>query len=442
MDIQRAYENRLKALEILVDNFMFNTEIFSQYYGISEKLTKTLFNQVYDADINKYQSDDPVSLETLIKNRNEYLNNAENREQALEDIGYWCEPYDELYKDIYSCFDKETAKRYVFSLSDNAKIIDKRNNLHDSNIMRLKEYLIKYREKDIINVFKNAKSNQETNKILFYLTGVNPTYYKEFRDIVRKHFESSLSNNKDSSYLKANMYKYNDRMEQVWQMYNTFGSTHGYTMQEIAYKFGVTRATIVSDIKAYKKLHPEAIDNTQLYRQRHAGSTKYKLREKEKKKVVNLFESGMSQNSIATKTGINANRVHLYLVEAGKLHTIDDLHIKSLKEGLKHKGQFTEDSKDNRSKKYNSYKHHGSTPYLLDKKRAPLPSENPFDRNKIRAGILTEQRENMAILRNNPDFKDKLFESDGKITKAKKALALEKKKQKELENENDFDIEK
>lgn len=441
MDIYKALENRLKTLETLVDNFMFNTEIFSQYYGISEKMTRTLFNSIYDADINECQSEDPVSLETLTKHRDKYLKKAKDREKALEDLGYWCEPYDELYKDIHNYFDKEIAKKYVFATSDMSKtvnMIDKREVILESNIMRLKDYLIKYREKDIINIFKDVNSNKETSKVLLRLTGVNPKYYKEFRDLIRKDFEESLSENKDDNYLKTNMYKHIDRMEKVWNLYNKYGSSHGYTMQEIADIVGVTRATIVSDIKRYKKLHPEVIDETQLYRQRHAGSTQYKIREKEKKIVTNLFEAGESQSAISNKTGIAFSTVHQFLIEEGKIGTIDDINDELLKESLKYKGQFTEDAKN---KKGQTYKHHGSTPHLLDKMDAPLASEDSFNRNKIRAQILTPQRDNMAILRNNPEFHQKLVENNGNVAKAKKAFNLERK-QKELENENDFDIEK
>ena len=228
-----------------------------------------------------------------------------------------------------------------------------------------------------------------------------------------------------------------ERRQKVWELYNQFGSTHGFKEEEIATMLGITRVTVSADLRAYKDKNPEAIDETQLYRGRHNGIEKYMAREKRKKDVLYIYDKVYQKhpdasNYIITKaisevTEISPQMVYNYLIEEGRMtpyqfretHLDKEVNHEALI-GWQNKGQFGQ----------------GSTRALLDEKNIEKGS---VEERNVRNDILYNQRATMAYLRNNKDIATD-FNTDGNLERVFKATK-ETEENTNIENQEEEELE-
>ena len=129
-----------------------------------------MFKECYgsDAKMKLYESDDPLTLETLIKERNQYLKERDYSEEALESIGYWCMPYDDIYNIINKVDDKALAEKCVFSehYHNNPKY---KKFIKDNKLPYIGDYLIKNRFEDISKMTE-LKTCPNNNSLISRLT--------------------------------------------------------------------------------------------------------------------------------------------------------------------------------------------------------------------------------------------------------------------------------
>lgn len=378
-----------------------------------------MFKSCYgsDAKIELYESDDPLSLEDLIKERNKYLEERDYSEEAFESIGYWCKPFDEIYSFADKTNDKALAEKCIFSehYHNNPK---HKEFIKDNKLPYIGEYLMENRFEDISKMTE-LKTSLENNALISRLTSFSQPQHE--MHLIRNKIRNNFDNSHEVGTLTKNLYKYHDRMEYIWNEYTKYGPTHGPTQQEIADELGITRHTVITDIRKYKQLHPEVIDPTQLYRQRHCGEEKTQKRIEWQSKICKMYKEGYSISKIAQKSPYSATTIQSILQEQGFNISLED--IKTTKELLTdyaHKGQF---STFDRNSLNENYLHMGSTAYNLDAAGAPRAKDNVFDRNALRGPILREARKNMAILRNNPQIIKEWEKQKGDVDKAKEILA-------------------
>ena len=103
------------------------------------------------------------------------------------------------------------------------------------------------------------------------------------------------------------------RREKVFKMY----SEDLMTQEEIAEKLGLTRSTVNSDLKMYKKLNPENVDKTYLWRQRNLNKDKKAERIDRKAKLMLLQRAGYSASNIAKQLGVGQGTLERYVSEEG-----------------------------------------------------------------------------------------------------------------------------
>jgi len=89
------------------------------------------------------------------------------------------------------------------------------------------------------------------------------------------------------------------------------------TEQEIADKLGVSRATVISDLKRYRAEHPEEVDKTYLWRQRNLAGPAKAVRIDKKAAVSALRHAGLSVSQISRATGVPQSAAAKYLEEDG-----------------------------------------------------------------------------------------------------------------------------
>lgn len=458
MDIKKVVENRQKIIKNAIDRDHFNIDIYANLFEVKPRVIK---NDLKALKIINYK-DQNISLQPLLKNRDKILkkNDDKSYDEKLESVGMWHKPLQNTYfYDDKSQIQKiaeilhpkqsqveivEACKKYLLEKSDKNKenlincfekyvpnfekaLSDLQRGTSISKIQEKYQYTTYQRTK-----FSNLKDVLEVKKTFDKYLLSDPQIYQTVKNIVENnpninYISRCIGITTDTlQEIKNGTYSQNliisikteiiDRQKKVWDLYNKHGSSHGYTQQEIADMLGITRATVNSDIRQYKLDHPEEIDETQIYRARHAGIEKLKIREDKKDLIIAIWNKCkqlypdisekecqnkvcklMSKNSILKKYIPN---VPQYLQEAGLFIdiAINDNMVHEAEIGYQHRGQFA----------------YGSTPALL----AEHEFSSVKEKNAQRYKILDDQKRTMALLRNNQGIRQAFKEKHGNLKEA------------------------
>lgn len=428
-------ENRLNFCKTLISKRQFSASVYASYFEIPlSKVEEDVTSLGYKLD--EAESKKPISFAALNVYRKKILEKNSSKEM-LEKLGLWHMPtkdketiYHYQADDVNSRLDsaleyyqtERLMKKQAYGVvADKFTVPFKefKNTVVNNNLQRIEHSFVdKYKEdlKELLNT--------STSLSVSKLTGMPQTCFHNLAREVSQEYKETHSNLLGDHIPTPRAYQKEQRRETVWNMYNAYGSTHGYTQQEIADQLGITRATVIHDIKAYKKEHPDVIDVTQLYRARHSGLEKALNRIEKKAVATSLYVNGESIQNISKELHSDYETIKLYLMEDGLIQPYtstkyqDDL-IKedasnSSEVGYQHKGQFTEG------------KIYGATSDLLNQKNAPSPSANWAERNRIRSEILNDQRQTMAAIRNDPVAYNEFVSKQGRMVDFMKYAELQR----------------
>lgn len=428
------YQNRLEFAKKLIGHNKFNLDIYATYFEISRKTAQSDIEKL-GYKIKDIESEDPLSYQKLVLYRDKLLEENQYNLETLTKLGFWYRPSsnkDPIYH--YYADDKNIRLQSAIEYykTERTGKTHPYSYIADKFAVSTKELKAIIAEQKIKNNEHNtvAEHHQELKTLLRYsrtadifaLTGVtrqtlcetarelSQRYIKEHKDLIGEHTPTKLS------------YRNEKRRQKVWELYNAFGSSHGRTQQEIADELGLSRQTVISDLKMYKKEHPEVIDQTQLYQPHHLGYEKTLARNEKAARAVALYKEGNTITQISKELGTNINTVNVYLIEQGikdpygaeKYNELNEqlsVTQKAIK-GYEEKGQFTVRLVNNENK-LTSF--HGATSHLLDEAGAPAYTTNTEERNKIRRPILEAQRRTMAAIRNDSNAQAEFFDKHGNI---------------------------
>lgn len=417
-------QNRLKFCENLIKKDQFCASVYASYFELPmtrvEEDVKSL-----GYDIKEVESNDHVSFEALNLYRKRLLEKDSSKEM-LTKLGMWHMPTKEsetIYH--YQVEDFNTRLQSALEYYQNERLLktqgysvvaDKfsipfktlRDAVINNDLKRI-EYGILDKYKEDLKELLNNSTALSVSK----LTGIPKEKFYDLAKEASQEYKETHSNLLGEHIPTKSANRKEQRRETIWNMYNAYGSTHGYTQQEIADQLGITRATVIHDIKAYKKEHPDVIDVTQLYRVRHNGLAKALNRIEKKAIAASMYTKGEPLPSIGKELHTTVDQVKQFLMEDGLIQSYssskyqDELNKEdashSAEVGFQHRGQFTEG------------KIYGATSDLLEQKNAPSPSVNLNERNKIRKEILNNQRQTMAAIRNNPVAYMEFVQKNGRM---------------------------
>ncbi len=404
-------QNRLEVCKTLIKKKQFSQSVYASYFELPmSKVKEDVESLGYK--LEEIESDKPISFEALSLYRRRVLEKDSSKE-TLAKLGMWHMPTKEK-ETVYRYQDENTDIRLQSALEyyQNERLIQKhgyslvadkfsisfkelKDMVVENNLKRIENSIVdKYRE-DLKELLNNSTATSVSK-----LTGIPQARFYDLSREASREYQDTHSNllGEHTPLKSANRKEH--RRETIWNMYNAYGSANGYTQQEIADQLGITRATVINDIKAYKKEHPDVIDVTQLYRARHSGLEKALNRIEKKAIAASLYAHGNSLASISKELHTNVETVKTYLIEGGYIEPYaqekyketpvkEDVSL-SAETGFQHKGQFTEG------------KMYGATSYLLQQKNAPSPSDDLATRKKMGKEILNNQRQTMAAIRNDP----------------------------------------
>ena len=427
------YKNRLSFCKKLIENDVFNIGIYAAYYEIPLDIAKSDLKELGFDEISNIESENPISLEKLVAKRNAILEKNNNDVNTLYKMGYWHFPKDNF---VASYDFKNPSKENRFEqavLYYQHEILKKTSgyslvsNMFDLNAESFKSYakdnnLQRYEHSAPIDFPKEINFLLRYSKVIdvSVLTGIPKSYLYDTSREISNQYASEKSNLIGEHVPSPRAYQLEARRRKVWELYNDFGSTHGRTQQEIADELGLTRQTVISDIKAYKKEHPEVIDITQLYQPHHLGYEKTVARMQKLESASQMYDAGMSLSFISNSLNTQVDVVKKYLMESGKINPYETVKSeeqnsiishRSVK-GYENKGQFTAKLLNNEG---NITAFHGTTSHLLDEQNAPAYSSDMCRRNQIRKPILETQHKTMALLRNNPQAYDEFISKQGDL---------------------------
>lgn len=427
--------NRLNFCKTLISKRQFSTSVYASYFEIPlSKVEEDVTSLGYKLD--EVESRNPISFTALNVYRKKILEKDSSKEM-LEKLGLWHMPtkdketvYHYQADDVNSRLDsaleyyqnerlKKTQGYSVVSEKFFIPFDTLKNTVINNDLKRIEHSIIDKHREDLKELLNNS-----TVKSVSKLTGVPSACFYELAREVSQEYKDTHSNLLDEHIPTRCANQKEQRRETIWNMYNAYGSTHGYTQQEIADQLGLSRATVVHDIKAYKKEHPDVIDVTQLYRARHSGLKKALNRIEKKAVAASMYINGESISNIYKELHSDYETVKLYLMEDGLIQPYasskykDDLvkedTSNSSEVGFQHKGQFTEG------------KIYGATSELLNQKNAPSPSANWAARNKIRYEILDDQKQTMAAIRNDPVAYREFISKQGRMVDFMKYAELKR----------------
>lgn len=410
-------ENRVNFIKKAVDMDIFSIETFACFYDLSIKKMTNFLKHHYPEALEK-ESYNPISLDKLITQREKILAKAENEEERLKmlrKMGYWCEPIDfwDRYQKPDSPLYMDCLKallNYSFNKRTNPDIYTK--NLDEEDKQYFIDIIKEYDEKaeDIILNEKKEElayllKNSQTVQSVVFLTGITDSALADFVHCLEYEYNSNKTDLIGKHTPSKSAYKLVTRREEVWRLYTEFGSSYGRTQQEIADMLGITRATVIHDIKAYKKEHPEVIDVTQLHQPRHIGEKATIQRQKDIEYVIKAYHNKETVYSIAKHLKKSTLYVENIIKENdlkanGSLKTTKKM-LKTLITAKKEEGQFT---KFNDIYPTNSQWLHGTTSHLLEKDNAPAYTEDANLRNSMRMPHLYNLKKAMNALRLDKDF--------------------------------------
>lgn len=428
---QEIHKNRLNVCKKLIEHDAFDLDVYASYFEIPRhQAEEDLRLQGYDPEMIKCYN--VISLNKLIAQRNKTLEGRESDKETLAKLGYWHQPTnnyratyhfndldsDMRFQDAVTYYQNERAfKKHAFSYVAElfsipvSKFIDY---VRNNNIERYEHKIVNEHRDELYDLLRYSKVVDVSKlidvpaaKLYPIAQEISKTYMEEKSDLIGSHKPSP----------RAHILE--ERRRQVWEMYTKYGSTHGMTQLEIANELGLTRRTVISDIKAYKKEHPEVIDATQIYQPHHLGENKTIERMEKVKISVDLYQQGFSLNDISKTVHSLPTTVKQYLIEEGVIDPYSQVSsdyqnriTHRSQKGYEFKGQFTtkEITHENIVTAY-----HGTTSHLLEEAQAPLYSTDMKTRNMIRNPILQDQRNTMAVLRNNPEAYREFMERRGNI---------------------------
>lgn len=476
MDAKIVLKNRIDVAKKLISREMFSLDIYKKYFEIPERTALQDLSSIgfSEEDIPKIESKNPLPLSALVGKRDHIFSKSDNLEKDMEDLGFWYNPSEKkehsyahpaifnqyvetsmIRKDVIDFYQSEIGKEYL-----SLKNLSERFNLADWEVDGLKfgieyfqiknygERILDERQKELRSILKDS-SVDDVSKVV----GIEKTKLYPISRALSEEYISQRSNLIGKHIPNKNAYRKETLMKKVWDMYNEHGSTHGRTQKEIAQELGLTRETVSHYITAYKKQHPEVIDVTQLYQPHHLGKEKTEKRDVRKAVVASAYNIGMNIEQISKTYGIRREMVSTYLKEDGLIvahaNTSKDANkleksVNEAKVGYDEKGQF---GSFKTNVEGNITQFHGATSRLLDEAGAPAYTTNTSERNRIRNDILQNQRDTMALLRNNPEALDEFVRTNGEartIISAQELIARKKAMERSelLSSINDRDNEK
>ena len=448
MDAKIVLKNRIDVAKKLISREMFSLDIYKKYFEIPERTALQDLASIgfSEEDIPKIESKDPLPFSALVGKRDQIFSKSNNLEQDMEDLGFWYDPskntirdvpFDDVRKDVVEFYQSENGREYtkISNLADKFHLSKKQMDdvwfyLQNNNVKKYSERILEEKQSELKVLLKDSAVD-DVSKV----TGIEKIKLYPVSRALSEEYISQRSNLIGNHIPNKNAYKKEALMKKVWDMYNEYGSTHGRTQKEIAQELGLTRETVSHYITAYKKQHPEVIDVTQLYQPRHLGKEKAEKRDVRKAKVASAYNSGMNIEQISKMYGIRREMISRYLKEDGLLvaHADTSKNVDKLeksaneaKVGYDEKGQFGSFKVNVEG---NVTQFHGATSRLLDEAGAPAYTTNTSERNRIRNDILQNQRDTMAMLRNNPEALDKFVRTNGEartIISAQELIARKK----------------
>lgn len=457
MDAKNILKNRTDVAKKLISREMFSLDVYKKYFEIPERtalqdLASIGFNR---NDLPKIESKEPMPLSLLVGKRDQIFSKSNSLEKDMEDLGFWYNPaekkdselqaygmsaYSIIRKDVIDFYQSENGVEYTSYKNLSEKFNLTERELHTLkfgieffNIKKYSEKILDERKDELERILKDS-TVRDVSKV----TGIEYSKLRPISQVLSEKYVSQRSNLLVEHVPNKFAYQKETLMKKVWDMYNEHGSTHGRTQQEIANELGLTRETVSHYITAYKKQHPEAIDVTQLYQPHHLGKEKTEKRNARKAMVATAYSSGMCVEQISKTYGISREMVSKYLKEDGLIvahaNTSKDIgkldaSSKEAKVAYEERGQF---GSFKMNVEGNVTQFHGATSRLLDEAGAPAYTTNTAERNKIRDGILQNQRDTMAMLRNNPEALDEFVRTNGEARAIISAQELVARK-KELE---------
>lgn len=428
---KEIHDNRLAFCRKLIEGDAFDPEIYAAYFEIPrDQVQKDCFLLGYD--IEQIKCYNIIPLDTLIQRRNKILQDRGSDIETLAKLGYWHKPtnyYRETYRfndsdpnvrfqDAIAYYQNERAfKTSAFSFVADMFSVPARkfmDYVRSNDIERYESKMLNEHHDDLYNLLRYSKVIDVSNLIdipkekLYPISQeISKTYIEEKSNLIGNHKPSP----------RAHILE--ERRRQVWEMYTKYGSTHGMTQLEIAEELGLTRQTVIHDIKAYKKEHPEVIDTTQFYQPHHLGEDKTIERMEKVRTSVTMYQQGFSLNDISKTVHSTSETVKRYLVEEGIIDPYSQV-LSDNQNRIAHRSQKGYEFKGQFTTKEITHKNvvtdfHGATSHLLEEAQAPLYSEDVKKRNVMRIPILQDQHNTMAVLRNNPEAYREFMEKRGNI---------------------------
>lgn len=428
---KEIHNNRLAFCQKLIEGDAFDPDIYAAYFEIPKhQAAEDLRLLGYDPENVKCYN--VIPLDKLIARRNKVLEDKESDRETLAKHGFWRKPtnnYRETYRfndpdpnirfqDALAYYQNERAfKTSAFSfVADMFSISTQKfmDYVRTNNIERYESKMLKEHHDDLCNLLRYSKAIDVSNLVdipqarLYPISQkISKTYMEEKSNLIGNHKPSP----------RAHVLE--ERRRQVWEMYTKYGSTHGMTQLEIANELGLSRQTVLSDIKAYKKEHPEAIDVTQFYQPHHLGEDKTTERMEKVKMSVTMYQHGFSLTDISKTVHSGPDTVKKYLVEEGIIDPYSQV-LSDNQNRIAHRSQKGYEFKGQFTTKEITHKNivtdfHGATSHLLEEAQAPLYSEDIKTRNIMRVPILQDQHNTMAVLRNNPEAYREFMEKQGNI---------------------------
>lgn len=443
MDAKTIYNNRLSFAKKLVNRDVFSLDIYSKYFEIPRSEALKDLKAIGIKNPEDVESKNPIQLKLLIGKRQQILEKEGYSENALGEMGFWYRPSNKIAEfstaidAAINYYQTERSRTGPYNIKFSTicdkydlKYDDFKREFHNRSVLKYDERIL-HDKKDELTVLISKSTVDDTSK----LTGVDKVKLYDISRELSAEYMLKHSNLLVEHTPNKNAYRKQELMKKVWDMYNEHGSTHGMTQKEIADKLGLTRETVSHYITAYKKQHPEVIDVTQLYQPHHLGEEKTKQREIRKKIVADAYKCGASVEQISKTFKIRREAITKYLKEDGLIvahaKTVENPKqfgeaVKEAKVGYEEQGQFGAYKVNVEG---NKTLFHGATSRLLDEMGAPAYTTNFNERTRLRDGILRNQQDTMAMLRNNPDALNEFVRTNGEartIISAQNLIARQK----------------
>lgn len=304
---KKIYENRLAVCKDLIEHDAFDPDIYAAYFEIPKHLVQKDLTQE-DIPLPDYDPTVKCSnitpLETLIAQRTERLQGKETDRKALEEEGFWHIPTDN-YKNPYRFHDPDlnirlqdaavyyqnerTCKKHAFSyVAELFSISPKKFIAYTKahNIKRFEDRLVEEYEKDLRELLRYSPATDVSGltdipvaKLYKISKEISESYKEEKRNLAEKYTPSPRAHTLEK------------RRQEIWKMYTGLENGKLMTEQEIAEKVVLSRQTVISDLKAYRKEHPEFKRPDGEKRPRHLSSDETKKKQDQSTDNTNKDES-------------------------------------------------------------------------------------------------------------------------------------------------------